>query len=73
MCLAIPMKLLSKEGDRGTVDLSGVHRQVMLSLVPSAEVGDYVIVHAGYALEILDEADATKTLELLREMGEQDS
>jgi hydrogenase expression/formation protein HypC len=73
MCLAIPMKLLSKEGDRGTVDLSGVHRQVMLSLVPSAQVGDYIIVHAGYALEILDEADATKTLELLREMGEQDS
>jgi hydrogenase expression/formation protein HypC len=73
MCLAIPMKLLTKNGDRGTVDLSGVHRQVVLSLVPSAEVGDYVIVHAGYALEILDEEDAARTLSILREIGEHDS
>lgn len=73
MCLAIPMKLQSKDGERGTVDLSGARRDVMLSLVPDAEIGDYVVVHAGYALEILDEEEAKRTLELLREIGEIDS
>ncbi len=72
MCLAIPMKLLTKNDDSGTVDLSGAKREVMLTLVPSAEVGDFVIVHAGYALEVLDETEAERTLKLLREIGDID-
>ena len=67
------MMLQSKEGDRGTVDLSGARRDVMLSLCPEAKIGDYVVVHAGYALEILDEEEAKRTLDLLRDIGELDS
>jgi len=70
MCLAIPMRLLTREGDRGMAEISGARRDVMLSLTPEAEIGDYVIVHAGYALEILDEEEAERTLQLLRELGE---
>lgn len=70
MCLAIPMKLLERKEDRGVAEIGGARREVMLTLTPQAAVGDYVIVHAGYALEILDEEEAHRTLELLREIGE---
>ncbi len=70
MCLAVPMKLLAREAERGTVEIGGARKDVMLTLVPEAAVGDYVIVHAGYALEMLSEPEALRTLELLRELGE---
>jgi len=70
MCLAIPMKLLERDAQRGTVETGGAKRDVMLTLTPEAKAGDYVIVHAGYALEVLDEAEALRTLELFREIGE---
>ena len=74
MCLAIPGKLLSKE-DRagalmGRVDFGGITREVQLDFVPDAKVGEYVIVHVGFALSRLDAEEASRTLELLREMGE---
>ena len=69
MCLAIPMKLLKRDEQRGTVETGGAQRNVMLTLTPQAKTGDYVIVHAGYALEVLDEAEALRTLELFRELG----
>ena len=69
MCLAIPMKLLGRDEQRGTVETGGAKRNVMLTLTPDAKPGDYVIVHAGYALEVLDEAEALRTLELFRELG----
>ena len=69
MCLAIPMKLLGRDEQRGTVETGGAKRNVMLTLTPDAKTGDYVIVHAGYALEVLDEAEALRTLELFRELG----
>ena len=74
MCLAIPGKLLSKE-DRdgalmGRVDFGGVTREIQLDFVPEVEVGEYVIVHVGFALSRLDAEEAARTLELLREMGQ---
>jgi hydrogenase expression/formation protein HypC len=73
MCLAIPGKVLSKE-DRagalmGRVDFGGITREVQFDFVPDVEVGEYVIVHVGFALSRLDEDEATRTLELLRQMG----
>jgi hydrogenase expression/formation protein HypC len=63
------MKLISREGDRGSVETGGVQREIMLTFVPDAAPGDFVIVHAGYALELLDEKSAMETLTMLREMG----
>ena len=66
MCLAIPVKVTAREGDRGTVDIGGVPRAVDLRLLPEAEVGDYVILHAGFAIQRVDERDALETFELVR-------
>lgn len=70
MCLAVPMKLIERDGDRGTVEVGGARSTIVLSLIPDAKVGDWLIVHAGYALEILDEQEALLTVNLLRQMGE---
>lgn len=67
MCLAVPMKLVSREDLKGVVELSGVQREISLMLLPEAEVGDYVLVHAGYAIARVDQREAEETLELLRE------
>jgi hydrogenase expression/formation protein HypC len=73
MCLAIPGKVLTKEDRQGMligrVDFSGITREVQLDFVPEVEVGEYVIVHVGFALSRLDAEEAARTLELLREMG----
>ena len=70
MCLAIPARLFQIEGERGLVELAGVVREVSLMLLPEARVGDYVLLHAGYALQRLDEADAQETLRLLEELAQ---
>jgi hydrogenase expression/formation protein HypC len=67
MCLAVPAEIKSIEGHSATVDYGGVSRKANISLV-DAKVGDYVIVHAGYAIEVLDKEEAEKTLEIFREM-----
>jgi len=73
MCLAVPGKVLQREDRQGTlvgrVDFGGITREVQLDFVPEAQVGDYVIVHVGFALSRLDADEAVRTLELLREMG----
>lgn len=69
MCLGVPMKITELNGREGKAELDGVSRRVGLDLVPDAKLGDYVIVHAGYAIQILDEASAKETLELLKEAG----
>lgn len=66
MCLAIPVRLTAREGDRGTVDIGGVPRTIDLRLLPEGAVGDYVILHAGFAIQRIDEADALETFELVR-------
>lgn len=69
MCLAVPMKLEKKEGNTGTVELDGVRLEVGLDLVESPQVGDYLIVHAGYAIQKLDAEEAEKTIALFREVA----
>ena len=71
MCLAIPMKIASLNEDRmATVDVLGVTREISLDLTPQAQVGDYVLVHAGFAIEVVDEQYAQETLDLLKEFPE---
>jgi len=69
MCLAIPMKVVSKDGDSGACEVGGVRRGVDLRMVPEARVGDYVLVHAGFAISVVDEEAARETLELFEEMA----
>ena len=68
MCLAIPMKIKSIEGKAAVCELDGVSRRVAIDLVPKAKIGDYVMIHAGFAIEVLDEKQAEETLEILRSM-----
>jgi hydrogenase expression/formation protein HypC len=73
MCLAIPAKVLNVKGSTATVDFGdGTHRRVNVSLV-DASVDEYVIVHAGFAIEVLDKEEAEKTLALWRELLSQES
>ena len=71
MCLAIPAKVTQIGADSlADVDILGVKRQVSLDLTPQAGVGDYVLVHAGFAIEVVDEQFALETIELIREFPE---
>ncbi len=75
MCLAIPGKILTVTGEdalwrEGRVDFSGVIKEVNLGCVPEAGVGNYVLVHAGMAISIVDEAEAQSVLAHFRQMGE---
>ena len=68
MCLAVPMKLIKIEGEMGLVEVGNVRREVGLQLVEEVKTGDYLIVHAGFAIQKLNEKDALETLALFREM-----
>ena len=72
MCLGIPGKIIDIYNDRGLrmckVDFGGVVREACIETIPEARVGDYTIIHAGFALNLLSEEDAKETLDLLREM-----
>lgn len=71
MCLAIPAQVVElRDGDNAVVDLAGVRKEISLSLVDDVAVGDYVIVHVGYALNKLDPEEAAKTLALFAEIGQ---
>lgn len=71
MCLAIPSKIASiDENNLATVDILGVTRQASIDLTPQAQVGDYVLVHAGFAIEVVSEEHAQETLDLIREFPE---
>ena len=67
MCLAVPARIIHMEGNSGIVDLGGVRREASLLLVDDAKVGDYVIVHAGFAIHKIDEARALESLKLWHE------
>lgn len=69
MCLAIPMRLVAKDGWDGTVELNGVQRKISLMLLEEAQVGDHVLVHAGYAIGRVDEQEALETLSLLSQLA----
>ena len=69
MCLAIPAQIVElRDGDNAIVDLAGVRKEISLSLVDNVTVGDYVIVHVGYALNKLDPDEAARPLQLFAEM-----
>ena len=71
MCLAIPAKVVSMRDDHmATVDTHGVTRDVSLDLVPDAEVGSWVLVHAGYAIQVIDEDFAAETWELIKQLDD---
>ena len=69
MCLAIPALLVEKrDHDQAVVDLGGIRKPISIALVPEAQVGDYVIVHVGHAIGVLDPEEAQKTLAMFAEM-----
>ncbi len=75
MCLAVPGKIISiTEEDplhrKGKVNFGGIMKEVSLAYVPEAKVGDYAIVHVGFAISLVDEAEAQKVFEYLEQMGE---
>jgi hydrogenase expression/formation protein HypC len=75
MCLAVPGKLISVDDSpslmrSGKVDFGGIFKEVSLAYVPEAKLGDYVLVHVGFALSIVDEAEANQVFEYLRKMDE---
>lgn len=71
MCLAIPARVTELKDDRlATVDIMGVTREVALDLTPQAEVGSYVLVHAGFAIEVVDAEYAQETIDLIKQFPE---
>ncbi|MHB1317628.1 MAG: HypC/HybG/HupF family hydrogenase formation chaperone [Anaerolineae bacterium] len=70
MCLAIPVRVNAINGQMASVELDGVVREVSLALTPEARPGDYVLIHTGYAISVLDEAEAQETLRLFAELEE---
>ncbi len=69
MCLAIPVLIQEIEGTEAMVEIGGVQRKVSLALTPEARVNQYVLIHAGYAIGVLDEEEARETLKLFEEMA----
>ena len=73
MCLAMPARVVEiNEGDMAVVDLGGVRKEASLALVEDVQIGDYVILHVGYALQKLDTDEAERTLAAFRELAEVD-
>lgn len=75
MCLAVPGRIESIEGEQpfqrtAQVSFGGVKRRVSLAYVPEAQIGDYVLVHVGFAISVVDEAEARRTLDYLRELDQ---
>jgi len=68
MCLAVPVQVVSVEGNEAEVEIGGVKRKVSIMLTPEARVGDYVLLHTGYAISVIDEDEAQETLKLFSEM-----
>jgi hydrogenase expression/formation protein HypC len=70
MCLAIPALIKSIENKEAEAEIGGITRRISLWLTPEAKVGDYVLVHTGYAISVLDQKEAEETLTLLRQIAE---
>ena len=69
MCLAIPVRIVSIDGDEAETEIAGVRRRVSIVFTPEAKLGDYVLLHTGYAIGVIDEAEAEETLKLLEEIA----
>jgi hydrogenase expression/formation protein HypC len=72
MCLAVPVKVVAIDGNEAEVEIGGVKRRVSIVLTPEARVGDYVLLHTGYAINVINEAEAQETLKILEEMARLD-
>ena len=68
MCLAVPARIVTIEGTTAEIEIGGARRRVGLQLVPEAQVGDYVLVHTGFAINVLDPDEAAESLRLFREL-----
>lgn len=68
MCLAVPAQIKNIQGDIAEADMAGTTVRASLMMVPEAKVGDYILLHTGFAIQVLDEADALETLKLFKEM-----
>jgi len=69
MCLGIPARIIKIEGDRAEVEAGGIIQTALLTLLPDVQVGDYVILHAGFAIQKIDEQEALETLRLLESLN----
>ena len=69
MCLAIPALVKSIEGSEAEAEIGGISRRISILLTPEAKVGDYVLLHTGYAINVIDEEEAMETLRLFEEMA----
>jgi hydrogenase expression/formation protein HypC len=72
MCLAVPVKITKIEGKEADVDIGGISQHISLWLTPEAKVGDYVLLHTGYAISVLDKAEAAETLKLFEDIAKAD-
>ena len=72
MCLAVPAKIMSQQQDAAEVDLAGNRVNICTMVVPDAKTGDWVLVHAGFAIARIDEEQARRTWETLKEIGDED-
>lgn len=69
MCLAIPARVKSIEGNEAEAEIGGISRKISIILTPEVEVGDYVLLHTGYAINVVDQEEALETLKLFEEMA----
>jgi hydrogenase expression/formation protein HypC len=72
MCLAVPVRVVSVNGNEAEVEIGDVRRRVSIMLTPGAKAGDYVLLHAGYAINIIDEQEAKETLKLFEQIADMD-
>jgi len=70
VCLAIPALIKEINGTQAVADIEGITREISLELTPEAKVGDYILLHTGYAISIIDAEEAAETLKLLKELAE---
>ena len=71
MCIGVPLKLLERDEYSGIGEIEGVQRRISLALVPEAKVGDYVLIHAGSGMKVIDEQAATETIALLQKIHDE--
>lgn len=72
MCLAVPARVIEIDGDQAEVEIGGIIRTASLALCPPVRVGEYVLLHAGFAIQVVNEEEAQETLRLLEEIGDID-
>ena len=72
MCLAVPAKIMKKDNAMATVEVEGIRRKISLMLLPEANQGDFVLMHAGFAIQIIDAVEAELTMQLLKEAAQND-